>query len=429
MGEKQERVVVLGGGAGGLELACNLAGEDGISVTLVDMNGSHVWKPRLHEFAAGTVDSTLSEMSFYMLAAMRGFTFEQGKVISIDRQARTVRLGAVRSRHGAIVGPERNIEYDRLVVALGGVTPDFGTDGVADHAVRLDEKSDADDFRDLFIAAILRARQSREPARVSIVGSGATGTELAAHLRVSERGFINQAVRESDQRLLEITILEAAPEIMPGASDELRQAVQDRLTKLNIKTKTDAKIAAVEKDAVVAADGERWPTDITVWAAGLVGNPCLDGLCDFEMDKKGRISVDGKLRTTIDERIYALGDAASFKPEPDASPLPPTAQCASQQATYLAGAIPKVIAGHKPDDFEYNDQGRLISLARGGSVGSISPFRSKNDILVHGQFARAAYQSIQRRHQWSVLGYLRGTVAIFADAISPAKGPALKLHG
>ncbi|MER0238840.1 FAD-dependent oxidoreductase [Fulvimarina sp. MAC8] len=429
MSKSQERVVVLGGGAGGLELACHLTGKEGISVTLVDANGSHVWKPRLHEFAAGTVDSTLSEMSFYMLAAMRGFTFEQGRVISIDRQARTVRLAAVRSQHGSIEGPERDVEYDRLVVALGGVTPDFGTEGVADHAVRLDDKSDADDFRDLFIAAILRARQNGEPAKVSIVGSGATGTELAAHLRVSERGFINQAVLESHQRLLDITILEAAPEIMPGASDQLRKAVLDRLSALNIDTRADAKIAAVEKNAVVAADGERWPTDITVWAAGLVGNPCLEGLCDFDMDSKHRISVDTKLRTTVDERIYALGDAASFKPAPDAAPLPPTAQCASQQATYLAKAIPKAIDGATPDDFKYNDQGRLLSLARGGSVGSISPFRSKNDILVHGQFAQAAYHSIQRRHQWSVLGYLRGTVAIFADSISPAKGPALKLHG
>ncbi|MEN3792708.1 FAD-dependent oxidoreductase [Fulvimarina sp. MAC3] len=429
MSTGQERVVVLGGGAGGLELACHLTGKEGLSVTLVDMNGAHVWKPRLHEFAAGTVDSTLSEMSFYMLAAMRGFTFEQGKVLSINRQARTVHLAGVSSQHGSIQGPARNIEYDRLVIALGGVTPDFGTDGVAEHAVRLDEKSDADDFRDLFIAAILRARENREPARISIVGSGATGTELAAHLRVAERGFINKAVLESDPPLLDISILEAAPEIMPGASDELRKAVLERLDKLDIKTKTNAKIAAVEKNAVVAADGERWPTDITVWAAGLVGNPCLAGLCDFEMDKKGRISVDGKLRTTVDDRVYALGDAASFKSEPDAAPLPPTAQCASQQATYLASALPRAIAGGTPNDFKYDDKGRLLSLASGGSVGSISLFRSKNDILVHGQFARAAYDSIQRRHQWSVLGYLKGTVAIFADSISPTKGPALKLHG
>ncbi|EAU41507.1 NADH dehydrogenase, FAD-containing subunit [Fulvimarina pelagi HTCC2506] len=429
MEKRKERIVVLGGGAGGLELACNLAGNNKALVTLVDVNGSHVWKPRLHEFAAGTVDSTLSEMSFYMLAAMRGFTFEQGKVVSIDRQAQTVRLAAVRSQHGAIEGPERDVAYDRLVVALGGVTPDFGTTGVAEHAVRLDEKADADDFRDLFVAAILRSRHSGKPAKVSIVGSGATGTELASHLRVSERGFINQAVLESHQRLLDVVILEAAPEIMPGASDGLRKAVLDRLALLDIDTHTNAKIAAVERDAVVAEGGERWPTDITVWAAGLVGNPCLEHLCDFAMDSKHRIAVDNRLRTTVDERIYALGDAASFKPTPDAVPLPPTAQCASQQAAYLAGAIPKTIAGGTPDHFEYNDQGRLLSLARGGSVGSISPFRSKNDFLVHGQFARAAYQSIQRRHQWSVLGYLRGSVAIFADAISPAKSPALKLHG
>ncbi|MDY8107735.1 FAD-dependent oxidoreductase [Fulvimarina sp. 2208YS6-2-32] len=429
MAHSRERVVILGGGAGGLELACSLAGRGAVAVTLVDVNGSHVWKPRLHEFAAGTVDSTLSEMSFYMLASMRGFSFEQGRVVTIDPQNRLVRLGPVRSRHGAIEGPSRDVAYDRLVVALGGVTPDFGTPGVEDHAVRLDEKADADDFRDLFVAALLKARECGEPARVSIVGSGATGTELAAHLRVSERSFINDAVTGRKQRLLDIVILEAAPEIMPGASGDLRKAVCDRLAKLDIKTRVGARIASVEADAVVGENGERWPTDITVWAAGLVGHPCLEGLSDFDMDNKHRIIVDARLKTTVDGRIYALGDAASFKPAADAQPLPPTAQCASQQAAYLAAAIPTTIAGGTPEPFEYDDKGRLISLARGGSVGSISLFRSRNDLLVHGQFAQAAYQSIQRKHQWAVLGYLRGSVAIFADAISPTKGPALKLHG
>ncbi|SMD12499.1 NADH dehydrogenase [Fulvimarina manganoxydans] len=421
-------IVVLGGGAGGLELACALAG-DGRRVTLVDRVGSHLWKPRLHEFAAGTVDSTLSEMSFYTLASLRGFRFEQGEVEAVDRASKTVRLSPVRSPDDRIVGPGRSIPYDRLVVALGGVTPDFGTTGVAENAIRLDERSDADRFRELFVAAVLRARANGKPAKIAIIGSGATGTELAAHLRQAERAFLDQSEKERQTKLLTITLLEAAPEIMPGADGELRRSVSDRLDRLDITKHVDAKIAAVEIDGVRSADGESWPADITVWAAGLVGNPCLAQLADFEMDKKGRIVVDDRLRTSVDPAILAIGDAASFTPPGANAPLPPTAQCASQQAVYLANALPAMMTGKEPEPFVFQDRGRLLSLAQGGSVGSIGLFRSRDDILVEGQFALAAYHGLQRRHQWSVLGPLRGSVAILADMISPAKGPALKLHG
>ena len=107
----------------------------------------------------------------------------------------------------------------------------------------------------------------------------------------------------------------------------------------------------------------------------------------------------------------------------------PTAQCASQQAIYLTKALPRLIEGQEPKPFVFENRGRLLSLAQGGSVGSIGLMRSRDDILVQGQFALAAYHGLQRRHQWSVLGPLRGSVAILADMISPAKGPALKLHG
>lgn len=421
-------IVILGGGAGGLELACALAGE-GRRVTLVDRLGSHLWKPRLHEFAAGTVASTLSEMSFYTLASLRGFRFEQGEVEAVDRASKTVRLAPVRSAEDRIVGPERSIPYDRLVVALGGVTPDFGTTGVGENAIRLDERRDADRFRELFVAAILRARATGEPAKIAIIGSGATGTELAAHLRQAELAFLDQSDKERQAHLLAITLLEAAPEIMPGADAQLRRSVSERLDRLTIAKHVDAKIAAVERDCVRSADGDSWPADITVWAAGLVGNPCLAKLADFEMDKKGRIVVDDRLRTSVDPAILAMGDAASFTPSGADAPLPPTAQCASQQAIYLTKALPRLIEGQEPKPFVFENRGRLLSLAQGGSVGSIGLMRSRDDILVQGQFALAAYHGLQRRHQWSVLGPLRGSVAILADMISPAKGPALKLHG
>ena len=422
------RIVVLGGGSGGLELVAELSGRADCHVTLVDRVSTHLWKPRLHEFAAGTVNSTLTEMSFYMLASMRGFRFEQGTVTAIDRAAKTVRLAELSTPDGQIVTGARNVPYDICVVALGGVTPDFGTKGVAEHAIRLDQKSDADEFRDLFIATMIHARETRGTAHVVIVGSGATGTELAAHLRLSEQAFFDRTEKERQSHILELTILEAAPQIMPGADKSLRNGVLKRLDALHIDVHVGAKIDEVTASEVKAADGKSWPADLVVWAAGLVGHPCLKGLADFEMDNKGRIVVDDRLRSSVDPSVYVLGDAASLTLAGADQPLPPTAQCASQQATYLTSALPRIIAGGTPGAFDFSDKGRLISLGRAGSVGVIG-FARKNDFLVDGQFATAAYRGLARQHQWAVLGPMRGSVAILADMISPTKGPAMKLHG
>ncbi|RIX99090.1 FAD-dependent oxidoreductase [Aureimonas flava] len=427
-GATGQRVLILGGGAGGLELASQLAGDGRVAVTLVDREMSHLWKPRLHEFAAGTVSSTLAEISFYMLARMRGFHFEQGEVRAIDRAGGRVELGPMRDDEGRELAPARFLAYDLCVVALGGVTPDFGTEGVAENAVRLDGPEDAEAFRTRFAGAMIRARATGVPAEIVIVGSGATGTELAAHLRNSESGFEARGGGARQGKLLGITILEAAPEIMPGIDPELRRKLVERLKAIDVKTVTDAKIAAVEPDAVRSVSGERWPADVSVWAAGLVGHPVLRRLADFELDDKGRIRVDRTLRSTVDERIYVMGDAASLVPKGAEAPLPPTAQAAAQEAAYLSETIPFLLAGQPVEPFVYRNRGRLVSVGRAGTVGRVRPGVG-DDFLIHGQFATAAYNALQRHHQWKVLGRLRGTVAIFADMLSPAKGPALKLHG
>ncbi|WP_052195047.1 NAD(P)/FAD-dependent oxidoreductase [Aureimonas altamirensis] len=426
---RQTRILILGGGAGGLELAVQLAGTRGIDVTLIDRVTSHLWKPRLHEFAAGTVSSSLAEISFYVLGQLRGFHFEQGSVIGIEHAMKAVRLAAILDDAGEIVVPERLLTYDLCVVALGGVTPDFNTTGVAENAIRLDAANDADAFRQRFINEMIRARATGVPADVVIVGSGATGTELAAHLRASERAFFDWSSKgpvPRGRKLLDITVLEAAPELMPGAEPALREKLVERLRGLDIKTVTDARISVVDKDEIRTAKGEAWPVDISVWAAGLVGNPVLRSLGRFVYDDRGRIEVDNHLRSTVDDCIYVLGDAAACIPAGAERPLPPTAQAASQQAAYLAAALPRVLRNEPVKPFRFHNKGRLVSLAGAGAIGMIG--RRKQDILIHGQFAIAAYDALQRQHQWRVLGPVRGSVAIIADLLSPTRGPPLKLH-
>lgn len=421
------RIVILGGGSGGLELAALLAGERNVKTVLVDREPSHTWKPRLHEMAAGTVATSLAEMSFYLLASLRGFRFEQGEVAGIERHERRVRLAPMIDEKGEEIAGERFVSYDICVVALGGSTPDFGTPGVAEHTIRLDGKEDADDFRDRFIGRMIQARATGRPMSLVIVGTGATGTELAAHLRYSEDGFAETGAKEP-AKLLDVTLIEAAPVLMPGVDEELRQSVAKRLRELDVKIVTDAQVSEVTQTGLSTKKGETWPSDLTVWAAGLAGSPILSELGGFDLDKKGRILVDSHLRSTVDEAVYALGDAASFTPQGAERPLPPTAQTASQQALYLASALTKGLRGEASEPFRPEDKGRLISLGRAGTVGQLA-FRRGDDLLIGGQFAAATYHGLERQHQWRVLGRLRGSVAILADMLSPAKGPAFKLHG
>jgi NADH:ubiquinone reductase (H+-translocating) len=421
----KERILVLGGGSGGLELACGLAAAGTVAVTLVDRVGAHLWKPRLHEFAAGTVDTSLAEISFYTLAGLRSFHFEQGDVCRIDRAGRRAILRAFADARHEAVAPERALAYDRCVVALGGVTADFGTPGVREHAYSLDTRADADAFRRSFVAMMIKAREGREPARIVIVGSGATGTELAANLREAEYAFFERAGHRDRDKLLRITILEAAPEIMPGQPDKLRGEVLERLDALGIDVVTNAKVSAVEAGLVKTASGAGYAADAVMWAAGLTGAPILKDLADFEMDGKGRIVVDSRLRSSVDGRIYAIGDAASLTPEGAKSPLPPTGQIASQEARYLAKALPRAVKGEEPDVFRFRNKGQLISLAGAGTVGILG----RRDFVINGRFAKAAYSALEREHQWTVLGPVRGSLAILADWASPTRGPALKLHG
>lgn len=425
--EAVKRILILGGGSGGLELASLLARRGGLDVTLVDREFSHVWKPRLHEMAAGTVSSSLADLSFYMLARERGFRFEQGEVLRLDRERREAVLGSVTIDNQRIGLPERRVGYDLCVVALGGRTP-APVPGVEEHAIRLDFKGDADALRARFVAAMVEARDTGVPAEIVIVGTGATGTELAAHLRNSERAFFDERDRRTDS-LMRVTLLEAAPEIMPGAADDLRRELVQRLAELRVTVRTNAKVTGVERDAVVGGgDGERWPARIAVWAAGSAGLPLLKELGGFELDGKGRIQVDPTLRSTVDESVYALGDSASLAPRGGERPLPPTAQVASQQASYLAETLSLLAEGKAVEPFRYENKGTIVSLAGGGTVGKLVWGR-RGDFLIGGRFASAAYRALQRQHQWRILGPLQGSVAIAADALSPTKGPAMKLYG
>ena len=191
---KKHHIVIVGGGAGGLELATQLGdslGKKGLAdITLVDGTLTHFWKPLLHEVAAGTINSHIDELSYAAHARAHYFDFRLGYMDGLDRANKTISLAATISKSGATVIPQRSFCYDSLVIAIGSQTNDFGTKGVAEHCLFLDSQKQAQNFQRTFIERWMIACTQQEELRegqlnVAIAGAGATGVELAAELHTA----------------------------------------------------------------------------------------------------------------------------------------------------------------------------------------------------------------------------------------------------
>ena len=197
--ETPHRIVIVGGGAGGLELATGLGdtlGKRGrADITLIDKNRTHVWKPKLHEIAAGSMDMAAHEVDYLAQAHWHHFRYRIGEMMGLDRQRREVRVAPYLDAEGREVTPDRVFGYDTLVLAIGSLSNDFGTPGVDEHALKLESKADARRFHARMVNACIRAHAQTTPLRpeqlhVAIIGAGATGVELAAELHRTTREVV-----------------------------------------------------------------------------------------------------------------------------------------------------------------------------------------------------------------------------------------------
>ena len=192
-------IIIVGGGAGGLELATRLGDKLGrkkkAKISLIERARTHVWKPLLHEIAAGSMDTARHELEYQAQGYWHGFQFRYGEMTGIDRKKQLVYLAATYDEDGRQITPMRSFRYDTLVIAIGCVGNDFGTPGVNEYAIMLDTPEEAERFNRRLINACVRAYAQPEPIRpgqldVAIIGAGATGTELAAELHQTTRGVV-----------------------------------------------------------------------------------------------------------------------------------------------------------------------------------------------------------------------------------------------
>ena len=272
------RIVIVGGGAGGLELATKLGRRLGRSelaeVTLVDANRTHIWKPLLHEVAAGTLDSHEDELEYLAQAATSGFRFRLGRMIGLDRERREIRVAATLNRQGEQIIPERVFPYDLLVIAVGSVSNDFNVPGVQAHCHFLDTTRQAEDFQTHLMEAYLRAHTQGRPLEpgqldVAIAGAGATGVELAAQLHKVSRLLSAYGLDEIAPAQIKISIIDAADRILPGLPPDLSEKTAAELRRLNIHLITGERVIEATREGIKTHTGRFIPAHIKVWAAGI----------------------------------------------------------------------------------------------------------------------------------------------------------------
>ena len=431
-------IVVVGGGAGGLELATRLGNKLGrkgtAEITLVDRSRTHIWKPLLHEIAAGSMNVASHDLEYQAQGHWHGFRFRYGEMIGLDRFHKRVHLAATYDEEGREITPDRWLAYDTLVLAIGSVSNDFGTKGVRDHAIMLDTPEQAERFNRRLLNACVRANAQAGPVRpgqlhVAIVGAGATGTELSAELHSTARGLVAFGLDKIDpDKDIKITLIEAAPRILSALPERVARATTDVLTGLGVEIRTGSLVTAVSAEGVTLKTGDFIPSQLVVWAAGVKGPDVIASLDGLEVAGSNLLAVKPTLETTLDPNIFAMGDCSYLLPPGETTPIPPRAQAAHQQASHIFNQLKRKLAGEPLQPFVYRDFGSLISLGHYSTVGSLMGFVTGGKMMIEGFFAKMMYRSLYKMHEMALHGFWKVALDTLSRSLTRRTEPQVKLH-
>jgi NADH dehydrogenase len=438
---KAHRIVIVGGGVGGLGLATRLSeslGRAGLArIVLVDRWPTHFWKPLLHEAASGQLDPATHQLQYAVQAQRHGFEFEQGELTALDRAARHITLRALHDADGREILPARQLAFDTLVLAMGSVTQYFGVPGAAEHALPLESVAHAEAFRRKLLDACLRANHARRartaqadtPVSVNIIGAGATGVELAAAVRDTVRLLNRYSPFSLDPvRDFRIRLIESGTRVLPALPETISARAQRMLASLGVEVLSATRVTEVRPDAVLTDGGAPLTSDIAIWTAGISGPPALRTLDGIAVNRNAQIQVNRTLQCTNDVNIFGLGDCAACPADDPGAFLAPRAQVAHQQALFLARALKCRIAGDALPEFVYRDAGTLVGFGREGTIGSLSSSLLTQPVFVDGWLATAVYKLIYRRHVMTLTGFARMALDTASHWLRRRVHPVIRLH-
>jgi len=432
-------IVIIGGGAGGLELATRLGDSLGkkkkAAITLIDSTRTHVWKPLLHEIAAGSMSPEKHELEYMAQAHWHHFHFRLGRMDGLNRATKEINVAPYFDEEGAEVISRRTFKYDTLVIAIGSTTNDFGIKGALEHSIALDTQEQAEKFHRRLHNALLRAQTQTAPVHagqleVVIVGAGATGVELAAELHNTTRELAAYGLDKIDaDRDIKISIIEASERVLPALPPKLSGTVDLELRKLNVQVFAGERVTEVSDKGVYTHSGRFFPSELVVWAAGIKAPEFLKQLDGLEANRINQLVVKQTLQTTLDENIFAFGDCAACPWIGHDGNVPPRAQAAHQQASLLAKSMKKRAAKEKIlPNYHYRDYGSLVNLGRYSTVGSLMGALSGGSMYIEGLFARLMYQSLYKMHLMTLHGVAEVVLQTLARMITRRTEAKVKLH-
>ena len=430
------KIVVVGGGAGGLELVTQLGKRLGrkhlAEVTLVDSSRTHIWKPLLHEVAAGTLDSHDDELEYLAQASENHFRFVLGRMSGLDRKMKRIKLAPLHAPGGQEIMPERDYPYDILVIAVGSVCNDFGIKGVSEHCMFLDTTEEAEQFQNKFLSAYLRAQaqggaKSQGELDVAIVGGGATGIELSAQLYTAARLLSSYGLDHIKPSDIKIHILEASPRLLPGLPQRLSSGTLKQLNKLGIQVHLGVKVVEVTDEGMKTESGELIKAGARIWAAGVKAPDFLKEIDGLETNKINQLVVGPTLETTRDDAVFAIGDCAACLWPGKNTNVPPRAQSAHQMASLVLVNLLRRLKGKPLKKFKYKDYGSLVSLGKYSTVGNLMG-NLMGSVMVEGFIARLVYLSLYKMHQLALFGPFRVALMMISSFFRNRLNPKIKLH-
>lgn len=433
-------VVIVGGGAGGLELATRLGdtlGRKGkAKITLIDKTKTHVWKPLLHEIAAGSMNPDKHELDYLAQAHWHNFKFRLGSMDGLNRANKEITTAPHFDEEGNEIIPRRTFKYDTLVIAIGSTTNDFGVKGAQEYSIALDTQEQAERFHRRLHNALLRAQTQKEAIKpgqleVVIVGAGATGVELSAELHNTTRELAAYGLDQIDaDHDVKISLIEAGDRVLPALPPQMSASVELELRKLGVHVYTGERVTEVTADGIHTHSGKFIPSELVVWAAGIKAPNFLQGIDGLETNRINQLIVKRTLQTTLDDNIFAFGDCAACPRQGHGEEtVPPRAQAAHQQASMLLKAIKMRVAGKTNlPEYTYKDYGSLVNLGKYSTVGNLMGAITGGNLFIEGKFAGFMYRSLYQMHLMALHGVISTVLQLIARALTRRTEAKVKLH-
>ena len=404
-----QKIIIIGGGAGGLELATDLGDKlgktDKAQITLIDKNSYHLWKPLLHEVATGVLDEQVDNIFYASQGQQHNFEFTQGTFTNLDRDKKQITIINHQNKTVAV-------DYDILVIAIGSTSNDFGTPGVKEHCIFLDDQNAAIRLRETLInkftsfCSIIDDDQSRDEdkIRIAIVGGGATGVELASELPHMVEAFGACGHNKMCSDLLDVSVIEATDRILPALPEKTAASITKTLEKQGIHVLTKTMITKAESDGFYPKEGDTLKADIMIWTAGVKAPDYLKEIAGLESSRSNQLVVKPTLQTSRDDSIFVIGDCA-YAMQDNGRASPPTAQAAHQMAKICYENIINILNNNPLKSFKYTDNGTIISLH--DTAQGVVKIAGKSEMNVKGWFALIIHRLLYRMHQASLLGIFK----------------------